>query len=631
MAKLSRRAAQSGSTKRIDSVDSGEILDRIYRGETADDAPTLKKIEKTSERKLSKRLLITSAVITVLVGSTLAGFLTFNRSNRFNEEGVRLAVEPPPSVISAGDSTVLFTVTNDGSVAIRNVELSVSSPDGWVFRQSDPKPGDTNSTLWELGTIAAHGKSSVSVVGTLTGEVGSVLTFNASVTYRPANFNYDFTTRASGSVTIASSIVELGLSGPAQASPKATVRYVLTYTNSSTDTIRDLRLTASFPDGFTVASSTPKPREGDSVWVVNELPSGGTGTIAFDGSFSGKEGDSEQLTFAAELKRDTTYERQVETSLVVLLVSSTLDIGITVNKQPSLIAVVNPGDSLSFEVSYRNGSDLEMNDASMTLQASGGAYNAESFSDDYGSVPKDGTVTWSSSSVPDLASIKPGSSGTIRFTLKVPEMPQVTKNGNGPTIEVGVSMTADPSSGQTDKSIKVDAAPLTVKVASKATVSVEPRYYGDQGEVYGIGPLPPMAGKTTIYRVSWYIGNTTNELTNVVVSAVVPSTVYWTGKNVTTTAGDITFDAVTRTVTWSLNRMPAGVGGTNSTIAVTFELAVTPAASDVGASMVLLDSTSFSATDSFTASAIQLSRDKVTTNLPNDPQAAGKGVVVAAS
>ena len=194
-----------------------------------------------------------------------------------------------------------------------------------------------------------------------------------------------------------------------------------------------------------------------------------------------------------------------------------------------------------------------------------------------------------------------------------------------------MTMTANDSSEQSDKSIKVDATPLTVKIVSKATLSVDPRYYGDQGEVYGTGPLPPVSGKTTVYRMSWYIGNTTNELTNVTVSATVPSTVYWTGKNVTTTAGDVTFDAAKRVVTWTLNRMPDDVGGTNPTIAVSFELAVTPASSDVGASMVLLDATSFSATDAFTLTTIQFTRDKVTTDLPNDPQAAGKGVVVAAS
>ncbi|MFH0829116.1 MAG: NEW3 domain-containing protein [Candidatus Kerfeldbacteria bacterium] len=631
MAKQLRRTTESKRAKRTDSIESGEILDRIYRGEAEEDAPTLKKIERTSDRKPSRRLVIAVVVITVLVGSTLAGFLTFNRSNRFNEKGVSLAVVTPTSVTSAGDSTITFTVTNDGSVGIRNVELSVSSPDGWAFKQSDPKPGDTNNTLWQLGTIAAHDKRSVSVVGTLTGEVGNVLTYNASVTYRPMNFNYDFTARASGSVTIASSIIELGLTGPVQASPKATVRYVLTYTNSSSDVIRDLRFTASFPDGFTVATSTPEPYEGNTVWVVNELKSGGTGTITFDGSFSGTEGDSQQLSFSAELKRDATYERQVETSLVVLLVSSTLDVSISVKSQSLPVAVANPGDTLSFEASYTNGSDLEMEDATMTVTLSGGAYSAGSFSDDYGSAPKDGVITWNSSSVPDLASIKPGSTGTIRFALKVPDVPQDTKGANGPTIDVRAAMTANDSSGQSDKSIKVDASPLSVKVVSKTTVSVEPRYYGDQGEVYGTGPLPPMVGKTTVYRMSWYIGNTTNELTNVMVSATVPSTVFWTGKNVTTTAGDVSFDAAKRVVTWALNRMPDDVGGTNPTIAVSFELAVTPVSSDVGASMVLLDAIAFSATDAFTVTTIQFTRDKVTTDLPNDPQAAGKGVVVAAS
>lgn len=616
-------------SNRDDRSEAGAIINEIYQpdDDEKDDQP-LKKIEQSAPRRIPKRLLVTLGIIAVLVAATFAGFFTFNRKNHFNDKGVTLTIGTPENVVSAGDTTLTLTINNGGTVGIQDVELSVSAPNGWTFKRSEPNPSDPNNTLWQVGTVPANGKRSVTIVGTLTGEVGSVETFNGTVTYRPTNFNYTFTSRASGSVTIGSSIVELTLTGPAQASPIAEAQYVLSYTNTSSDTINDLRLTATFPDGFAVSSSTPKPREGNSLWVVDTLKSKGTGTITFSGTFSGDPGESKQITFNAELRRGSAFERQVETSLVVLLVSSTLDLRVTVGSPSGPVVVANPADALTFEIAFANGSDLEMKDAVVTAKISGGGFDPKSFSDDYGSTLKDGTVVWDVSHVPDLASIKPGTSGKIRYTLKVPDVPSATKGGSGPTIDIATSITADDGTNESDKSVTVTAAPLSIKIVSKVTLNVEPRYYGDQGEIYGSGPLPPSVGQTTVYRISWFVGNTTNELKDMVVTANVPSTVFWTGKQVSTTAGDFNFDPTTRRVTWSLNRLPAGVGQTSSTISATFEIAVTPAVTDVGSALTLIDPTSLTASDSFTGTKIELSKEKATTDLPNDPQAAGKGIVV---
>lgn len=632
MGNRARPSAPRKSRRRVrrdERPDADAVINEIYQpNDEGEDGEPLDTIEQSSPRRVPKRLLITLGIIALLVAAAGAGFFTFNRTQRFNDKGVSLAVVMPDTVVSAGDTTVTFTVQNDGIVGIQDVELSVSTPAGWAFKRSDPAPSDPNNTLWRIGVIPARGERTVTVIGAITGEVGSVETFNATATYRPTNFNYTFTSRASGSTTIGSSTVELALAGPTQASPTAETQYVLTYTNTSADTISDLRLSATFPDGFTAIASTPKPREGNSVWVIDKLPSKGTGTITFSGKFSGNTGDSKQITFDAELRRGASFERQVETSLVVLLVSSTLDLHSTVNGQTGSSVVANPGDALTFELGYSNGSDLEMQGASVTAKISGGAFDQKSFSDDYGSAIKDGEVTWDVSHVPDLSSIKPGTNGTIRFTLKVPDAPAASKGAAGPTIDLAASILARDGSNSANKSMTVTAAPLSVKIATKATLDVEPRYYGDEGEIFGSGPLPPAVGKTTVYRVAWFVGNTTNELTGMVVSAKVPSSVFWTGKQVSTTAGDISFDPTSRIVSWTLNRLPAGIGRTNSTIAATFEVAVTPTAADVGSSLTLLESTTLSGADSFTGTKVEVTRDKVTTDLPNDPQAAGKGTVV---
>ncbi|MBI4426736.1 MAG: hypothetical protein HY567_04105 [Candidatus Kerfeldbacteria bacterium] len=606
------------------------IIKEIYTDDAGVKDASLKTIERSSgPPPLPKRWLIGIGIFALLGITSVAGFFTFNQARRFNEQGVTLAVGTPGTVASAGEAKLILTVTNGESVSLRNVELTVTAPEGWVFKEGDPRPADQNNSLWSLGSIGAGGQKSVTVFGVLTGEVGSVKTFNAAVTYRPANFNYDFSTKASGSVTIGSSIIELDLDGATQASPGTTATYTLTYTNSSRDSIRDLRLIATYPNGFITKLLDPKPREGNSVWVLNELPSGGTGTITVEGSFVGNAGDSVELGFAAELQRGSSTQRQVEASLVILLVSSTVDVKLKVNGQESA-ATARPGETLNYELSYKNTSDLDVKNIVVALELTGGALDPKSFSDDYGSTLTDRKVSWDVKRVPDLVSLKPGVSGTIRFTAKVLDPPAETKGAGGPTVEAQALLTLGVDSG-TNAVEEIKLPRLMVKIVSAVTPTVEGRYYGDQGETVGSGPLPPTAGQTTAYRISWFVGNSTNELKDMTITASVPSQVTWTGQRGLTTAGTVTFDAATRMVSWTLNRLPKGAAATSRSIAAHFELSITPTPEDVGSIMTLLEQSKLTATDGFAGTKIEAVRDRVTTDLPNDQPAAGKGVVVAGS
>ncbi len=607
-------------------AEPSSVIEEIYTG-TSGATPTepLQRIEHTAGPRFPKRLLVAFAVLLVLVGVSVAGFLAFNRPHRFNERSVQVSIDVPTEVASAGESSFTLTVQNDENVAVRSAELTFTGPDGWTFQSSDPRPADQNGTLWQLGTIPPHAKRSVRVVGTLVGDVGSAETFNALVTYRPVNFNYDFTARASGTVRIGTSTVSLELQGPTQASPNAPVTYVLTYTNTSEQTIRDLHLIVTYPQGWTARRSDPKPSTGSNEWRIDELASGAAGTITIEGAFGGTVGNSVELTVAADLGEGPTPTRQVETSIVVLLVAAALDVHLTVNDVETAY-VAKPGEKLTYVVRYENASDLEVNDVVFTVRFSGGAFEAKRFSDDVGVAVVNGAVTWTSQRIPTLAAVKPKATGTVRFSLVVPDVPDATSDAGGPTISSQlVVTTASANAGKPDERT---LDPLVVKVASNPSLNVDPRYYDDDGAELGSGPIPPVVGQTTTYRVTWYLGNTTNELTGVSVVAEVPGTVFWTGRNSITSAGDLSFDPSTRKVTWTLNRLPPGVGKDAPTLTASFDLSITPTSAEAGTIVTLLGASTLSAVDHFTSTPMTLQRDRATTDLPNDPRAAGKGVVV---
>jgi hypothetical protein len=92
----------------------------------------------------------------------------------------------------------------------------------------------------------------------------------------------------------------------------------------------------------------------------------------------------------------------------------------------------------------------------------------------------------------------------------------------------------------------------------------------------------------------------------------------------------LTFDPASRTVTWSINKVPVGTGQIYPQLSASFEVSTTPQAADVGYPKILTDKTNLTATDSFTGASLTTSFDSLTTDLINDINAQGKGLVIEA-
>lgn len=636
---ISKRTPRPSPPAPVDPGAGPNVIDQIFSDAGDSPPPSLKKIEQRSDRRVTKILLLTLGALALLVGITVAGFMTFNRQKHFNEQGVSLKVETDESVPSGGLTLLTFVIKNDESVGIKNLTLSLTPPEGWTFSASTPKPSDASNSLWQLGSISAKDSKNFVVQGILVGEVGSVKSFSATLTYRPSNFNYDFTAKASVSATIGSSIISLELDGPSQVAPDVNTHYALTYTNTSTEDLTGVRFIATYPSEFSVTSTNPSARQDNNVWTVDELKSGTKGTITVDGKFKGEVGSSVELTFAAELKRGTSFEKQVETAVVVTLANTSLNLTLTVNKQSGK-AVAAPGDLLAYVLTYKNTSDVELSATSISVELTGGGLASGSFTDDLGATLKDGKVSWDVNRIPQLASIKPGTTGTLRFQAKVSSTPATTSGDSGPTVMAQATVTLGSNSSTNTNSVSkntnanaasptVKTGRLVTKISSQVVLAADPRYYRSDGTTVGSGPLPPQAGKTTTYRVSWSVTNGTNEVGNVTVKAVVPTAVFWTGKNSSTTAGTLSFDPSTRTVTWSINKLPARIGTSGAAPTASFELALTPTDDDIGLTPTILGDSTLSGTDTFTGTTITVERDRLTTDLPNDAKASGKGVVVA--
>jgi hypothetical protein len=228
-------------------------------------------------------------------------------------------------------------------------------------------------------------------------------------------------------------------------------------------------------------------------------------------------------------------------------------------------------------------------------------------------------LSWNKEAVNTLSRLSPSQDGMMEFSIPI------ASSTASSTSRMGFQVTAEATMGSVGGVVvkrTVRTRPMVIQIHSDAAVSSEARYFTEEGAPIGSGPLPPVSGATTTYRIFWDLSKTFHELNGVQVHATLPKNVTWAG-SASTTAGDVTYDASSRTITWSVNRLPQDV----NVISAVFDMMLLPSELDVGRFADLLSETRLDATDADIQKPIIQVTSRLTTDLQNDDGAKSKGVV----
>ena len=590
----------------------------------------MSKLEKVKKNKRGLYLKIIGFLI-VLLAVSLAGFFVFFRDKKFKEGDVVLEISGAENVAAGEETTLTVQYLNQGQAFLGNLELSLTYPEGFTYKSSEPESDNTYHQYWKLGNLGSGRGGEVKITGQIIGEVGAAKPFTAKLSYKPSNFNSTFESEASFSANISSSIIGVEIEGAKRVIAEKETTYKIIYKNDSTEALEKIRIIVVYPEGFSAKSAEPNFFEGKNVWQIDRVEAGNEGEIKLTGIFSGQPNEMRELKFQVGLlDSQGKFNPQVEKTLLVLIISPELTLDLKINgsseNQPLTL-----GEILTYYLKYKNNSDLEIKDLSLTANLSNEFLDFSTLADDLKGKVIEDKITWMKDQIPGFASFKPGEEGEITFKIEVKDKISLSgsedKNFTLTSQFAGQSASLEELGGGTLTAV---SNKIEQKINSQIGLSGEARYYSEENEALGSGPLPPQVGKTTVYKIFWYLTNTSNELTTVTVTTTLPADIYWTGQNKVLSAGDLTFDSVSRTVTWSINKVPVGTGQIFPQLSASFEVSTTPAAADVGYPKILTDKTNLSATDSFTAAALAASFDSLTSDLKNDINAQGKGLVIEA-
>jgi hypothetical protein len=576
---------------------------------------------KKNNAFFNKFLLWSFVFFLLALGAAM--FIFFGGINMISSNNVDIEITAGSSVSSGEELDMGLSIINTNRTDLEDVVLYVDYPEGsdTVGDNSQPIAHDKI----DLDTIGKGQKKDYTLRTLLFGEKDTIKTFDFRLEYKVQGSNATFSKEKTFDVIIGSSPVLLNVNYPKEVNSGQEVTLSVDVTSNSSVPLKGTLVKIEYPYGFTYESSNIKPLRDNSVWNIGDLKNGDKKTLSVTGVIVGQNMEDRSFRISAG-----NQSSGASPDLDTVLAASTVTVGI--RKAFFDLEVLTPGGavgtagvSVPVILKWQNTLPDKVVNNKVDVVISGNAFDRDHVTVGnngfYQSVSNE--VYWDKNTTSVLASLLPGDSGQVALNVaSLPDSPQLHALRN-PHIDLHVVMTGDRTgSDATQISSTQD---FTIKIASQLGLTA--KSFRSSGGFANTGPIPPKADTESTYTVTWTLANTTNDLSNGIVTATLPTGVVWKGQ---TSPGSekVAYDPDTRTVTWSVGGISAGVGYGYAPRTVSFQVGITPSISQIGSSPNLVSVSRASAMDTYTAQTIISTADPVTTKYSDSNFVGGTEIVV---
>lgn len=552
---------------------------------------------------MSKKLLF--LILFVIVAAGFAVFW-FYRESMFSKEILRLEIFGP-DVANVGDE-IEYTVKykNNGNFVLENPKLIFDMPENSLTEDSKTRIAQ------DIEDIYPGDEEIIKIKTRLLGKEGDLKTAKAALSYVPKNLTVRYESDTSFTTKIEEVPITLDFDLSSRVEKGKDIQYSINYFSNIDYPLENLSLKITPVAGFEFVSSDPTSLDG-SEWKLETLNKAEGGRVNVKGRILA---DTDQnLIFSVELgmwqygnfiviKKATT---DVEVIRPLLFISQ------QVNGSSSYVAL--PGETLHYQIFFRNIGSTPFDNLFMVVKLDGSALDFSTILARDGQVqPNDNMIVWDYKQVAQLRNLDVQEEGSVNFYVKVRDdwtPSSADANSTVITNEVNISQI-------TQK--------FTIKVNSGLVVSQ--RAYYKSFDIENSGPIPPRTGEATTYTITWDIRNYFNDAKNVKVKAILPENVSLTGKIMPPNeSSNFTFDSASREIVWSPDDILAGTGVRGDPYTISFQVSLTPSASQKGSIAPLIGPAQISGENQFTNTIITAQDSGVNTSLPDDFANSGGGIV----
>lgn len=544
----------------------------------------------------------------------ILGVSFISGGNTISEKNVEVSVVAKSFVDGGEPLPVVVTITNNNKLRLELATLVLSYPEG------DDAASPTARISRTINSLEAGDTHQESYSLQLYGTENSQKTITAHIEFRVSGSNAIYDTENIAQVTIRTSPITMTLVAPDKVLPNQEFPLTFTLVGNGTTTLSDTALIMEYPEGFTFTKGDPAPSFGNKVWYLGDVPPGVNRTITVYGTLSGSITDLKTIraSLGVQNKNKEDQLSTVYTSVaqVVPLSNAFLDASLVVANQTGPTVAINPNEQVRIRIPWKNTLTVPITNAEISVSFSGTAYDPARIEPISGFFDTaNNRIVWTSREDTKLATISPGETGDITFSIR-PR--QSITNSSNPTIIASLNVLGYQSGGTRLSATAIDTK--TLQINSDLNLLARTIHY--TGAITNTGPMPPAANKETTYTLELKISNTRNRVSNAVVTTTLPTYVSW--KNVVMPASEnqnITYNEVTKQLVWNVGDVPAGTTGESKMVSV--KIGITPSAQQRGGTPALTDQLVLTGRDTFTNKDLTISKLPLNTQLLNDGTGSG--------
>lgn len=535
-----------------------------------------------------------------------------------------LAIDAPEEALIGVPFDFRVEFSNQSGSVLKDVNLTVSLPDGAVFAGSGEDKLLANKNLGNVGegSLIAETYQIVFLRGGNTSqEIKSV------ISYAPGNLRTHFETVKKAEIAVRESGVAVELVGPEKVFNGEEFSFDLVYRNVSELDFSNLELRLEYPPSFTFLGSSLEPDKGKNTWTLGDLRKGSEGTFAITGSIIGPENATADFKFGLTANiAGKNYDLEIK-PFTMTIAPSSLGLSVVLNNKPEYIAKAN--DDLNYVISYINNTDTTLRDVVIRAQVVGEMFDLGLLNTDGLFRSSDNKIIWNSQTTPSLGVVSPSSAGFVKFSIKTKASYPIRRFGDKNfvlRINAEIESPTPPDSGASSRTYSL--ARLDSKVSGNIVLDVRGYFRDAEAGILNKGTMPPRVGQPTNFTVHWVLKNFANDISGLEIRSELKSGVQFTGVAKSNFGPLPFYDEKNRQLVWQLDKLSANKGVVDQPLEAIFQIEATPSANQVGNYMPLLGETMVKALDSFTGQEFLASMSALTTALPNDVTIGSQGGVV---
>lgn len=530
---------------------------------------------------------------------TIVDYIELNIA-AYNEDGTPLA-----RIASGEPVTYRIEFTNTSDVLMQRPQLALTLPEFFEITELHTSniAYDAAQGIFSLPDIPPEGTGSIEIDGVYFGTPDTYEDIKIALSYIQSGRTQSEVRHARIISSLRDAVLVTALDAPNIIRDRGPYPISISLENSGSLAITDIFLSTTTPFGtITWDSSTP----------LFSLDANVSTTV--QGTFIANIRDASvrdiALSVTPSLRRnDSTVPQDITTKNIAVVHPKVRIDSATVNQ-----VVVQGGDTITLTLQLTNTGDSTLTDLTLNLPLNANTIDiARSRAQSTGA-----GVNGNELVTPIGSSLAPQQSATIEVPIVVRTIPQ---GGTDTTITFTPRVSATAPGSTTP--LQTESRTKPIAVGTSIILSAESRYYTDEGDQLGRGPLPPTVGTETKYWALITIQNTTSRVADVTMTASLGPNISWTGRTSVSAGNDISHSAATGQIQYALPSMAP-----YQTVGLYMELATTPTADMRGTVPLLLENITVHGQDSFIDVPLSRTISTIDANLTNDMRGITRGTTV---